>query len=230
MRRLSIAIPPARALVALGGLLAGLAGLGGLLAGCGSGTKARSSSSPPALQGETHTSATRSSRPHARSRSSSSATAVTVVTTTATATSTRTSTAPAFAQQDSGEGSLTAAVAAVRAKGYTPIDTAEYHRSQTLRVLTARRAGAAGANEQHAFFFVDGRYLGTDASQPSASLKVLSQGETTITLGYGLYREGDPSTRPSGGEASVRFQLDNGRLTALDPIPPASSASGLARR
>jgi hypothetical protein len=27
----------------------------------------------------------------------------------------------------------------------------------------------------------------------------------------------------------VRFQLDNGKLTALDPIPPANSATGTSR-
>jgi LppP/LprE lipoprotein len=227
MRRPPTAISSRRALL---GVSCALAGLGGLLAGCGSGGKAGSSASTLASGGGTQTSATRSSRPRASARFRSSATSVTVVTTTATATSTRTSSAPAFAPQESGEGALAAAAATVRAKGYTPTDTVQYHPSQTLRVLTAYRTGAGGAYEQRAFFFVDGRYIGTDASQPSASLRVLSQRETTVTLGYGLYREGDPSSRPSGGEASVRFQLDDGRLTARDPIPPARSASGLARR
>ncbi len=226
MRKPLTAISSRLALLGLGCAL----GLGGLLAGCGSGGKAGASANAPAPSGGTQTIATRSSRSRASARHRSTATSVTVVTTTATATSTRTSTAPAFAQQESGEGALATAVATVKAKGYTPTDTAQYHPSQTLRVLTAYSTGAGGASEQRAFFFVDGRYIGTDASQPSASLKVLSQGESAVTLGYGLYREGDPSSRPSGGEASVRFQLDNGRLTALDSIPPARSASGLARR
>jgi hypothetical protein len=116
----------------------------------------------------------------------------------------------------------------VRSEGYTPNDTSQYHASQTLRVLTAARTGSAGG-DQRAFFFVDDRYIGTDSSTPSAALKIVSQGETTVTLGYGMYRPHDSLCCPSGGEAKVRFQLDNGRLQALDPIPPAHASSGLAR-
>lgn len=218
MRRPPVAILPCLA----------LAGLGGLLAGCGSGTRPRSSASSLPPQATTRTSETSSRR--AKTQAHSTASVVTVVTTTTTATSTRTSTAPAFAQQESGEGALAAAVATVKEKGYTASDTGEYDSDHTLRVLTAHRTGAGGEYEQRAFFFVDGRYIGTDATQPSASLRVLSQGETSVTLGYGLYREGDSPCCPGGGEASVRFQLDNGRLTALDPIPPARSEGRLTRR
>jgi hypothetical protein len=60
-------------------------------------------------------------------------------------------------------------------------------------------------------------------------VKVLSQGDTEVTLSYSLYRPHDPLGSPSGGQASVRFQLNNGKLTPLGTIPPASSSSGLSR-
>lgn len=81
-----------------------------------------------------------------------------------------------------------------------------------------------------AFFFIAGSYIGTDASQPSASLKVVSQRATEVTLAYGLFRKSDPPCCASGGEAKVRFQLENGKLVALNPIPPVSSSTGLSRR
>jgi hypothetical protein len=82
---------------------------------------------------------------------------------------------------------------------------------------------------QQAFFFVNGRYIGTDASQPSATLRVVSQSDTEVTLSYPLYRKGDALCCPGGGQTKVRFQLNNGKLTALDPIPPLSRKAGLAR-
>jgi hypothetical protein len=45
-----------------------------------------------------------------------------------------------------------------------------------------------------------------------------------------MYRSGDPLCCPSGGDARVPFQLDNGRLMALQGIPPASSNTGLSRQ
>jgi len=133
---------------------------------------------------------------------------------------TRTAPEPQFAEGEAhGEGAG-AAEAVLREHGYTPVEASQYHAQQTLRVLVG-----ANGDAQQAFFFVDGRYIGTDTKQPSASVKVLSQGDTEVTLGYGLYRGGQ-----AAGEATVRFALNDGKLAALDPIPPASSASAPSRR
>jgi hypothetical protein len=117
----------------------------------------------------------------------------------------------------------------VKARGFTPNDTADYHSGQTLRVLTATRTGSGDGYAQQAFFFVGNHYLGTDTSQPSASVKVVAQGDTEVTLAYPLYRPHDPLCCPGGGQATVRFQLNNGKLVPLGTIPPSSSTSGLSR-
>ncbi|HEV7943192.1 MAG TPA: LppP/LprE family lipoprotein [Solirubrobacteraceae bacterium] len=195
---------------------------GASITGCGSAAKVDA-----ANEGlSTHTSSSTTSG--SASSSSTTGSAVATVTQTVTASSTRTSSAPAFTQQE-GEGqALAAAVATVKSQGYTPNDTSEYHPQQTLRVLTATRAGTGGSYQQRAFFFVDGRYIGTDSSQPSGSVKVASQGETSVTLSYGMYSSGDSLCCPDS-QATVVFQLNNGRLQALDPIPPAHADSGLSR-
>jgi hypothetical protein len=110
----------------------------------------------------------------------------------------------------------------VRAHGYTPNNTSEYHADQALRVLVGTRTGSSDGYVQQAFFFVNGRYLGTDTKEPSATVKVVSQGDTEVTLSYALYRKGDPLSSPSGGEAHVTFQLNNGKLVPLGAIPAAS--------
>jgi hypothetical protein len=142
---------------------------------------------------------------------------------------THTAPEPEFTQQETHAEGLPGAVAAVKGRGYTPDETSQYHSNQTLRVLVGTRTGSSDGYDQQAFFFVGGRYIGTDTKAPSATVKVLSQSDTEVTLGYPLYRNGDPLSNPSGGQATVRFQLDNGKLTALDPIPPANSATGTSR-
>jgi hypothetical protein len=193
-----------------------------LLAGCGGGTKTVSVASAPLPEATTTTSAT-------TPRTSTTTTPATTPTSTTPAPSehggtssptatTRTATAPAFTHEGTGtagstaEG-LSAAEAVLQAKGYTASSTSDYHPNQTLRVLVGTRSGSAEAGQQ-AFFFVDGRYIGTDAKQPSASVHVVSQGDTEVTLAYAL---------PGGGQATVRFQLNNGKLVPLGSTPPASS-------
>jgi hypothetical protein len=97
-------------------------------------------------------------------------------------------------------------------------------------VLVGTRTGSADGYNQLAFFFLGSHYLGTDSSQPSASMRVLSQSDTEVAIAYGLYRSHDPLCCPSGGQTTVRFQLNNGQLVPLQPIPPASSSSGLAQQ
>jgi hypothetical protein len=205
-------------LTALAALALGLTA-GALAAGCGSSTKTVSATTPLANAPAAGATTSRSTPDTGASTTATSSTPGT----------TRTSSEPAFTkEQASGEGAG-AAAAVVRSKGYTPNDTAEYHGDQTLRVLVATRTGSGDGYGQQAFFFVNGRYIGTDTKEPSAKVRVLSQSDTEVTLAYPLYRKGDPLSTPSGGRATVRFQLNNGKLMALGPIPPTNSSTGLSR-
>jgi len=216
MRRGSPRTPP---------LLLGAA-LAILLAGCGGATKTVSVASAPPVQttGTTTTRATSttstSSTPASTSTSTTPATG-TPSGGTSSPTTTRSAPAPAFTHQGTGANStaegLSGAEAVLRAKGFTANATSEYHPNQTLRVLVGTRSGSGEGNGQQAFFFVGGRYIGTDAKQPSASIHVVSQSETEVTLAYAL------SGANGGGQATVRFQLNDGKLTPLEPIPSASS-------
>ena len=72
----------------------------------------------------------------------------------------------------------------MREQGYTPErHVSQYHSSQALRVLVGTRTGSGDGYGQQAFFFVNGHYIGTDTKEPSATLKVVSQGDTEVTLG-----------------------------------------------
>jgi hypothetical protein len=188
-----------------------------LLAACGSSTKTVTvTSAPPVSQTTTATT------PPTQTTSTQTTPTQTQTTPSTTGTTTRTAPEPAFTQQESKAEGASGAAAVLRSRGYTPNDTSEYHSNQTLRVLVGTQAESHDGYGQQAFFFVDGHYLGTDTKLPSAKVNVLDQADTEVTLGYPLYRQGDALNNPSGGEAHVTFQLNNGKLVALQKIPPAS--------
>ncbi len=219
-----------RGSIAAATLAAGIC-TGALLGGCGgSGTTTVDQSTPPPA-GRPETQAA-SSTPTTTATSTPSTTPTTPAASTGgtgAPSGTRTAPEPAFAQQEAAAEGVSSAAALVRSKGYTPDNTSEYHPNQTLRVLIGTQTGSTDGYGQQAFFFVDGRFIGTDTKQPSATVKVLGQGDTAVTLAYPLYRSGDPLGNPSGGQRIVRFELNDGKLTPVGAIPPASSASGLSR-
>ncbi len=211
-------------------LLAGLAlSLLGL-SGCGSGatkTVSVSSAAPPGTTAQqTTTTGTTQSSPKTTSTTNTG----TSTTGHGGGETTRTTTAPAFTKESTSAEGVNGALAVVKAHGYTAEDTSDYHSDQTLRVLVGTRTGSGDGYGQQAFFFVAGRYLGTDTREPSASVKVVAQNDTEVTLAYHLYRPHDPLCCAGGGQASVRFQLNNGRLVPLGTIPPVSSQTGLSRQ
>ena len=219
MRRVRLSVRTAVALVAA-------ASASALPAGCGSKTKTVSVGEVP-LQ----TPASTAARSTSSSGTAPAAPAPAQGTGGSSApTKTRTAPEPAFAQPQAGAEGVQAAAAVVRAHGFTPKSTSDYRPGQTLRVLLGTRTGSADGYGQQAFFFVNGRYIGTDTREPSAKLRVVAQGDTEVTLAYPLYRAHDPLCCPSGGQARVTFQLNDGKLAPLDPIPPLSSSTGLSRQ
>jgi hypothetical protein len=210
------------------GLLPTTLVVGLLLGGCGGGTKTVSVSSAPAPSLSTGT----TTRPTTSTTSTTTTPAQTTTNGgTPGPTTTRTAPEPAFTGQGPSAEGLSGAMAVLRAKGFTANNTSDYHPNQALRVLIGTRTGSGDGYGQQAFFFVNGRYIGTDVKEPSATLRVVGQSDTEVTLSYPLYRSSDPLCCPGGGQARVRFQLDNGRLAPLDPIPPArGSTNGLSRQ
>jgi hypothetical protein len=203
-----------------------LSGAALALAACGGATKTVTVSSAPLTPATTQSTQTGTTT---STQTTPSETQSTPTSTSTGTTTTRSAPEPAFTEGESKANGTSGAAVVVRARGYTPNNTSEYHSDQALRVMVGTRTGSADGYEQQAFFFVNGRYLGTDTKLPSAAVKVVSQGDTEVTLGYALYRPNDPLVNPGGGEAHVTFQLNNGKLVALGKIPPAHSATGLSR-
>ena len=192
-----------------------------VLLGCGSQTKTVTVASTPPAPATTSTAAT--------VPTTSSPKQTTTTSKSTTPSSTHTAPEPSFAEGESKAGGASAAAAVLEARGYTPNDTSEYHPEQTLQVLVGTRTGSGDGYGQQAFFFLDGRYLGTDTKEPSAKLKVVSQSDTEVAIAYPLYRSSDPLCCAGGGQRIVHFQLNDGKLAAMDAIPPAHSSTGVSR-
>jgi hypothetical protein len=134
---------------------------------------------------------------------------------------TPTATTPTTVAPPPPAGTRSQAAARVRAEGYVPDDPSQYRDGQTLRVLVATKKGSGDGYAKRAFFFVDGRYIGTDTSDDSAGIRVEGQSDTTVTLAYAIYGSKDPLCCP-GATARVRYEWNGSRLVPLDPIPSAS--------
>ena len=195
-------------------MLPALAAAAVLVAGCGESESHTTASTTPSSSGaETTTS----------NEQQTSTTPTTTTTQSQTQTSTTTTGGqapqgsssggePAFVEAGKGVEGLAGAEAALRAHGYTPVETATYKPQQTLRVLV----GSSSSGE-HAFFFVGNRYIGTDSKTASTQIAVTSEREGAVTVRYTLYSQGKPA-----GSSSVTFQLENGSLQAQQAIPPAA--------
>jgi hypothetical protein len=107
----------------------------------------------------------------------------------------------------------------VRRQGYSPVDRAEYKADHLLRVLIGEPVGSTPPGLR-AFFFVDGEYIGQDATSPSGKLRPGRQLEREITLVYTLYEPGDQACCPKGGDTRVHFRWNGETLEPREPIPP----------
>jgi len=127
--------------------------------------------------------------------------------------------APAAAEDGAGAGKLTrqqreerrAAVVEVRKRGYAPQDMGDYKIDHLLRVIVGEPVGDTPPG-MRAFFFVDGAFIGNDATAPSRELRPGRQLERNITLVY---------TVASGDEERVHFVWDGKKLEPQEKIPPA---------
>lgn len=80
---------------------------------------------------------------------------------------------------------------------------------------------AGDGRDQHIWFFLGGRFIGSDTREPFSSKEIFGvwRGTDEIAFMYVLYRRGDPNCCPTGGGKIVRFSVRSGHLVRLDPLP-----------
>jgi hypothetical protein len=107
----------------------------------------------------------------------------------------------------------------VRRQGYSPVALADYKADHLLRVLIGKPVGSTPPG-MRAFFFVDGEYIGQDATSPSGKIRAGRQLEREITIVYRLYETGDELCCPKGKETRVHYRWNGEALEPREPIPP----------
>lgn len=125
------------------------------------------------------------------------------------------------------DGACAARVLAKR--GFTA-NPASFDSGRPLNVLVGIRTGSADGTAQNAFFFWQGRYIGTDTADISAGIRIEAQAGDTATLVYRLYNPRDPQCCATAGQATVRYRYEGSRLVPLAPIPPSSYSARGSRR
>jgi Protein kinase domain/LppP/LprE lipoprotein len=133
--------------------------------------------------------------------------------------STSPSISPSTSPTAGGQLSLADARAAVTARGYTPTDDTTYKTTSPVDVILGTATGATDGHTQLAFFFANGKLIGTDTKDPSAGITLISASGDLVELGYAIYLPADPLSTPSGGTQDVRYHWTGTTLDALDPIP-----------
>jgi hypothetical protein len=80
---------------------------------------------------------------------------------------------------------------------------------------------AGDGTDRHIWFFLNGRYIGSDTRSRFASRGIFGvwRDETVIAFMYVLYRATDPNCCPTGGGKIVRFRLHDDHVVRLDPLP-----------
>ena len=107
----------------------------------------------------------------------------------------------------------------LRRQGYTAASVADYKADHLLRVLIGKPVGTTPPG-MRAFFFVDGEYIGQDATTASGNIRAGRQLEREITIVYKLYEPGDELCCPKGKETRVHYRWNGEALTPREPIPP----------
>ncbi|MFD2420877.1 LppP/LprE family lipoprotein [Amycolatopsis pigmentata] len=127
-------------------------------------------------------------------------------------------------------GSLGAAEAVVREKGYRPYSNAGWDGPSTLKVILGTVSISVDGYSNRAFFFANGNFVGTDTSTDSAGITALGAVGDTVTLSYQLYNPADPMCCPTASTATVRYHWTGSGLVPLDKVPSPDWAAIPSRR
>lgn len=127
-----------------------------------------------------------------------------------------------------------AEIALIRTKGYTVSGTIPNATVKTASGATLSAwlgiTGNDGYN-QFVFFFLDGKYLGTDTMKPSIEITSVMPRGHGITVTYPVYTSHDSFADPTGTPVAITYTWTGNRLVPNKPHPKefqASSTAGLS--
>jgi RNA polymerase subunit RPABC4/transcription elongation factor Spt4 len=139
---------------------------------------------------------------------------------------------PAPTATQAADPRLAGMLATLDAKGYTVArqGLAAYEPGAAFNAVVGIAKDSAMVHTERVFFFAGSRYLGIDATAPSASISFGPRSDDTIAIDYSLYNGDDAECCPLAGVARVSFRWDGAHVRASGHFPTADPAASFSRR
>ncbi|WDL95920.1 LppP/LprE family lipoprotein [Alicyclobacillus sp. ALC3] len=125
-------------------------------------------------------------------------------------------------------------IALIKGKGYDVVATKPNASVQTGSgdTLTAWIGVAmrSDGHNQYVFFFLNGKYLGTDTSKPSLEITGAQASGNGIAVTYPVYKANDSFANPTGTPVTITYTWNGSQLVPNKPYPvqfntPSQSAN-----
>ncbi|MFD1676781.1 LppP/LprE family lipoprotein [Alicyclobacillus fodiniaquatilis] len=113
-------------------------------------------------------------------------------------------------------------IALIKNKGYsvsgtTPNATVKTSSGATLSAWIGI-TGGDGYN-QFVFFFLNGKYLGTDTAKPSVAITSAKAAGDSIAVTYPVYKNNDSFANPTGAPVTITYTWNGSKLVPNKPYP-----------
>jgi len=124
-------------------------------------------------------------------------------------------------------------IAWIKNKGYsvngaTPNATVKTASGSILTAWIAAATQSQDGYNQFVFFFLNGRYIGTDTAKPSLEITSAKAAGQGIAVTYPVYRKSDSFANPTGTPVTITYTWNGSRLVPNKPYPKQFQASSAA--
>ncbi|QSO52667.1 LppP/LprE family lipoprotein [Alicyclobacillus curvatus] len=115
-------------------------------------------------------------------------------------------------------------IALVKQHGYsvsgtTPSAIVRTASGDTLVAWIATATQSQDGHNQLVFFFLNGKYLGTDTAKPSLMISNAKAVDSGISVTYPVYRKGDSFADPTGTPVTIVYTWNGSKLVPNQPYP-----------
>ena len=114
-------------------------------------------------------------------------------------------------------------IAVINGKGYdvtgsAPNASVQTASGETLSAWIGVRMSSDGYN-QFVFFFLNGKYLGTDTANPSLNITSAKAVGNSIAVTYAVYKKSDSYADPTGTPVTITYTWNGSKLVPNKPYP-----------
>lgn len=122
------------------------------------------------------------------------------------------------------QSDLASEIALIKNKGYsvngtTPNATVKTASGDTLTAWVAIATQSQDGYNQFVFFFLNGRYIGTDTAKPSVNITSAKAAGQGIAVTYPVYMKNDSFAHPTGTPVTITYTWNGSRLVPNKPYP-----------